>query len=257
MFYTDSVFWVDNGSNSAEESPQTTWSVILSSFVNAPLPRVIKRRTNDDHVAILAFFDNRSQPQIIIIHPLYKYYSVAVQSCRRSFWLFVSLKDLEGAYQVLIYVHKRPVVLELSTVIRCSEDCYQFPVPVELVPFLYDLMCATDQVYVEILQEFLNNVLAEGITDASLIFAPALDVRVGIGPQQIAKQALIRDFNGPFDADDICQILKVRAESAMHTDDLLVDNGTDGHNVEHIEEVLPYLEVVASLALIMGNVHSS
>ena len=158
---------------------------------------------------------------------------------------------------MLVDVHKRSVVLELPAVVRRSEDGHQFPVPVELVPFFDDLVCAADQVYVEILQEFLNNVLAEGVADASLVFAPALDVGVGIGPEQIAKQALVGHFDGPFDADDISQILKVRAESAMHTDDLFIDNCADGHDVEHVEEVLPYLEVVASLAFIMGNVHSS
>lgn len=43
----------------------------------------------------------------------------------------------------------------------------------------------------------------------------------------------------------------------MHTYDLLIDNCTDGHNVEHIQEVLPYFEVVTSLALIIRKLHSS
>lgn len=47
---------------------------------------------------------------------------------------------------MFIYVHKRTVVLELSTVIRSSEDGYQFSVPVELVPLLYDLMGTADKV---------------------------------------------------------------------------------------------------------------
>lgn len=63
---------------------------------------------------------------------------------QRSFWFFVGLEDLEGANQMLVYVHKRTVVLELATVVRRSEDCHQFPVPVELVAFFDDLMCATD-----------------------------------------------------------------------------------------------------------------
>lgn len=36
----------------------------------------------------------------------------------------------------------------------------------------------------------------------------------------------------------------------MHADDFFIDDGTDGHDVEHIEEILPNLEVIASLALI-------
>lgn len=43
----------------------------------------------------------------------------------------------------------------------------------------------------------------------------------------------------------------------MHADDFFINNGADRHDVEHIEEVLPNLEIIASLAFIMGKVHSS
>lgn len=43
----------------------------------------------------------------------------------------------------------------------------------------------------------------------------------------------------------------------MHADDLFVDDCADGHDVEHVQEVLPDLQVVAALACIRRGVHSS
>jgi len=43
----------------------------------------------------------------------------------------------------------------------------------------------------------------------------------------------------------------------MHAHDLLVNDSTNGHAVEHVAELLPHLDVVASLALIIETVDSS
>jgi hypothetical protein len=109
-------------------------------------------------------------------------------------------------------------------------------------------MRAADQVDVEILGEFLYHVLAEGVTYAPLVLPPALDVRVGVGPQEIAEQALVWHFDGPLDAGDVLQTGEIGREPAVHADDLLIDDCADGHDVEDVEEVLPDLQVVPALA---------
>lgn len=96
-------------------------------------------------------------------------------------------EDLEGADQILIHVHEGAVVLELAAVVGSSEDSDQFPVPAELIAFLDHLMCSTDEVDAEILQEFGHYVFSEGVADSSLVFSPAFDVGVGVGPEEIAE----------------------------------------------------------------------
>jgi hypothetical protein len=118
-------------------------------------------------------------------------------------------------------------------------------------------MRATDEVDVEVLREFLDHVLSEGVTDAALVLAPSFDLGIRVRPKEVAKQSLIWHFDGSFDIGDIGEVGQIRRESSMHADDLLINDGTDRHDVEDIEEVLPNLEVVASFAYFTPGVHSS
>lgn len=55
-------------------------------------------------------------------------------------------------------------------------------------------MGTADEVHVVFLQEAGNHVRTEGEADASIIFTPASDVFVGVGPKEIAKEAAVRDL---------------------------------------------------------------
>ena len=56
------------------------------------------------------------------------------------------------------------------------------------------------------------------------------------------------------DSPDLLHGVQVRAQAAVHGEDLLVDDGSDGQAVEAISESLPKLDVVSSLALIVETV---
>ena len=56
------------------------------------------------------------------------------------------------------------------------------------------------------------------------------------------------------DSPDLLHGVHVRAQAAVHGEDLLVDDGSDGQAVEAISESLPKLDVVSSLALIVETV---
>ena len=53
------------------------------------------------------------------------------------------------------------------------------------------------------------------------------------------------------DAADLLHRVQVRAETTMHGEDFLVDDGGNGETVEAVSEGLPQLDVVASLAFIV------
>ena len=59
---------------------------------------------------------------------------------------------------------------------------------------------------------------------------------------------MIGHFDGPLDGFYFREGVEVGAESSMHADNLVVDDCTNWHGIEDIEEVLPDLEVVPALA---------
>lgn len=56
------------------------------------------------------------------------------------------------------------------------------------------------------------------------------------------------------DTTDLLHRVEIRTQTAMHREDLLVDDGSDGQAVEAIGERLPQLDIVSSLALIVETI---
>lgn len=55
-------------------------------------------------------------------------------------------------------------------------------------------MGTADEIHVMFLEETRDHIGPEGEGDAAIVFAPAGDVLVGVGPEKIAKQAAVRDL---------------------------------------------------------------
>lgn len=45
---------------------------------------------------------------------------------------------------------------------------------------------------------------------------------------------MVGDLDGPDDLVDLFEVLELWGQAAVHTDDLLVDDGADGHHVEAV-----------------------
>lgn len=58
----------------------------------------------------------------------------------------------------------------------------------------------------------------------------------------------IGDIRRPHYAPNLLHSFEIRRETAMHAEDLFIDDGRDGKAVEAIRERLPQLNIVASLA---------
>lgn len=118
-------------------------------------------------------------------------------------------------------------------------------------------MCATYQVEVVLLEEVLHDVLPENKRNPPVVLGPARNVFLWVRPDQIAEQPLVGDLHWADDFVDLVEALEVGRESAVHADDLLVDDGADGHAVEAVREYFPDLGVVSAFACIRGLLHSS
>jgi hypothetical protein len=101
---------------------------------------------------------------------------------------------LEGTQEALVDTHHGASIIEFTAVVRCAEERNQLPFREELVAVFHDLMGAANEIHVMLLKESRYDVRTEREGYTAIVFAPAGDVLVGIGPQQIAKQTAIRDL---------------------------------------------------------------
>lgn len=61
-------------------------------------------------------------------------------------------------------------------------------------------------------------------------------------------------IGGTHDAADLLHRVQIRAETTVHGENLLIDDGGDGQAVEAVGKGLPQLDVVPALALIVESV---
>ena len=88
--------------------------------------------------------------------------------------LCVTLKGNELAHQILVYIHDSRIVIEVATIILCTEDGHQLLLGEELIAILLYLMPAHDQIQFMLAEELLYDLIRENETDAAVIFAPFL-----------------------------------------------------------------------------------
>ena len=115
-------------------------------------------------------------------------------------------------------------------------------------------MRAADEVEVVLGQELGDLVGAEGEGDAAVIVAPSGALAVGVGPEEVAEEALVGDVDGALDVPDPGEAVEVRREAPVHAEDLVVDDGGDGEAVEAVGEELPEADAEAALALVVEAV---
>ena len=108
-----------------------------------------------------------------------------------------------------------------------------------------------------LLQEAGDDVRAESERDTAVVFAPAGDVLVGVGPEEIAEKAAIGDLvicqqvgtptpssectyiSRAHHTSDLLHGVEIWAQTAVHREDLLVDDGGNRQAVEAVGESLP------------------
>jgi len=162
--------------------------------------------------------------------------------------LLRGLEDLEGAHESLVDAHHGAGVVELTAVVGGREKGDQLPLGEELVAVLNDLVGSADEVHVVLLEELADDVWAEGERDTAVVLTPAGDVFVWVRPEEVAEETSVGHVGGPHDPPDLLHGLQVGGKAAVHAEDLLIDDGSNGEAVEAVREGLPELDVVPPLA---------
>lgn len=107
-----------------------------------------------------------------------------------------------------------------------------------------------------LLQESGNDIRTEGEGDTTIVLGPASDILVGIRPQQVTEQTTVGNVRGTHDSADLLHGVEIRAQTTVHGEDFLVDDGCNRQAVEAVRKRLPQLNVVTSLALIVEPVNA-
>jgi hypothetical protein len=74
-------------------------------------------------------------------------------------------------------------------------------------------MSSADQIQIVLVQEFGDHFRSEGKGHATVVLAPAGDVFVGVGPEQVAQQTLVGHVRRPHDPPNLFHGLQVGTES--------------------------------------------
>ena len=115
-------------------------------------------------------------------------------------------------------------------------------------------MGPNDEVEVVPAEELPDDISPEGEGDTAVVLAPSGDGGVRIGPQDVAQQPRVGNVAGTGDVGDLLHLAQLRAEAAVHADDLVVDDGAAREAVEGVAEGLPQLDGEAAAALVVEAV---
>jgi len=109
-------------------------------------------------------------------------------------FLLSRLQNLKRAKQRLINAHHSASIVEFTTVIGRREQRDELTLREELVSVFHHLMRTAYEIHVVFLQEAGNDIRSEGEGHAAVVFAPACDVLIGVGPEEIAEETAVWDL---------------------------------------------------------------
>ena len=109
-------------------------------------------------------------------------------------WIAWKEHYLERAHEGLVNAHHGPSVVKLAAVVGGAEESHKLALGEELVTVLDNLVGTADEVHIMLIEESGNDIGAECERDTTVVFAPSCDVLVGVGPEQVAKQAAVGDL---------------------------------------------------------------
>ena len=104
--------------------------------------------------------------------------------------------------------------------------------------------------------EFLDDILSKHVTDSSVVVTPALNVDLGVGPQQVTHQTLVGYLLRSVLLVYNLEVVQVWTKTSMHTQNPVIHDGRHRQHVESESKFLPDLNIVPSFALVVESIHS-
>jgi len=107
----------------------------------------------------------------------------------------VTFTYLERTQETFVYAHHSSGIVKFSAVVGCAEKCDELAFREEFVTILDNLMGTADQIHVVLLQETRDYIRAERERYTTIVLAPASNVLIRVGPQQIAKKTAVGNLD--------------------------------------------------------------
>ena len=117
-------------------------------------------------------------------------------------------------------------------------------------------MATADKVKIILIQKLIDFISSKSTRDASITIRPSFPLLVRIRPKQITKKTVVRNLSRPLNLSNLIQILQLRRQPSVHTQNLVVNECCHGQRVEAIGEDLPETYVESTLALVVESVDS-
>ena len=117
-------------------------------------------------------------------------------------------------------------------------------------------MGSADKVDVILLEELLDDGLTEGVGNASIVLTPARLTLLGVGPEQVAEESILRNLSWACYLLELCHSDELWRQAAVHTQDLIIDESGNGHAIKDVLELFPDADGVAALAFVVETVDS-
>ena len=121
--------------------------------------------------------------------------------------------------------------------------------------FFFYLMATADEVEIILIQELSDNISSKRTRDTSIAITPSFMLLIRIRPKQITKKTVVRNLSRPLNLPNLLQILQLRRQPPVHTQDLVVDEGGNGQTVEAVGEYLPQPDVEPPFAFVVEAVY--
>ena len=115
-------------------------------------------------------------------------------------------------------------------------------------------MGSADKVDIVLLEELLDDGLTEGVGNASIVLTPARLTLLGVGPEQVAEESILRNLSWACYLLELCHSDELWRQAAVHTQDLIIDESGNGHAIKDVLELFPDANGVATLAFIIETI---
>jgi len=102
-------------------------------------------------------------------------------------------------------------------------------------------MSSGHQIQTIIMEESLNGIPSKEISCSSRWHWPPFD-HLWIWPQQIAHHTFLRHFSESINFIKVVNFLYIGRESSVNTEDLVVNNSSNGEEIEYFSEGPPDIE---------------
>ena len=139
---------------------------------------------------------------------------------------------------MLVDLHDSSLVTASVAIVGRAENGDHVPILTPIVALHHQLMSSCNQRQAVVVIERFADILSKRVSRSSRRYPPTTSV-VWVGPQQIAHGSFMRHFLDTVETANVVESIDRWGETAVQTEDLIVDQSGEWQVVEEVGEVFP------------------